>query len=149
MTVVVRKCLEELVNSQPYFISDQWLPLLVRQKALLVNVSTAQPCQAVSQHAKNTCISKIWFSVTKIVNEERGIQMYMGCKVVVLFFLQLASVVVQSQSTPARYLSNWLGRLRQIRHIKDRCLSELRSSHQHGDAEPNQTSTIPDFTQFA
>ena len=64
-------------------------------------------------------------------------------------FLQLGSVVVQSQSTPAGYLSNWLGRLCQIRHIKAHCLSELRSSHQHGDTEPNQTSTIPDFTQFA
>ena len=36
--VVVKKGLEELVNCQPYFVSDQWLPLLVRQKALLVNV---------------------------------------------------------------------------------------------------------------
>ena len=38
VTVVVKKSLEELVNCQPYFVSDQWLPLLVRQKALLVNV---------------------------------------------------------------------------------------------------------------
>ena len=36
--LVVRRGLEELVKCQPYFISDQWLPLLVRQKALLANV---------------------------------------------------------------------------------------------------------------
>lgn len=84
----------DLLQGKPSLISDLWLPVLVREKALQAN---------------------------------------------------LASLVHLSQSASDQYyLSNWLGRLRHIKRIREKVLSEQKSSK-----HVRPTSLLPDFTCFS
>lgn len=89
----VREGLTDLLDCQPYLVSDKWLPLLARQKALLAN---------------------------------------------------LASLVMLSQSTTTHYPSNWLGRLRQIRHIREK----TQNTSDKRNTTPSSATPIQDFTLY-
>ena len=58
---------------------------------------------------------------------------------VTIFCMQLASLVHMSDSLTEHYPSNWLGRLCQIKRIRDKCLGE----HSTGTRR-----TFSDFTAY-
>lgn len=54
--------------------------------------------------------------------------------------VQLASLVHMSETMTEHYPSNWLGRLRQIKRIREKCLGE----HPAG----TKRTTFSDFTDY-
>uniref|UniRef100_A0A1X7VTP7 Rap-GAP domain-containing protein n=1 Tax=Amphimedon queenslandica TaxID=400682 RepID=A0A1X7VTP7_AMPQE len=106
--LLVKNGLESFVDCSPSLVSDKWLPVLVRQKALLAN---------------------------------------------------LASLVLLSESTTDHYPSNWLGRLHQIKHIRERTEAAATATLQNnatasapGSKGSSPTvsgyNNIPDFTLY-
>lgn len=129
----VKEGLKNLVDCSPSLVSDKWLPVLVRQKALLANVSCIlalftfyPPSLITSTHLSNQCMQ------------------------------QLASLVLLSESSTDCYPSNWLGRLHQIKHIKERTETASTLSNTGGSTERRLSSPtaslngqgIPDFTLY-
>jgi tuberous sclerosis protein 2 len=94
VSLAVKKGLDKLIDCSSTLISDKWLPILVRQKALLAN---------------------------------------------------LASLVLLSQASHDHYPSNWLGRLKQIRRIREKILSDS-SSDKRNNVPSNVTNN--DFTLY-
>ena len=112
VSVRAKKGMEQMLDSQTFVISDQWLPVLVRLKALQANVSESMRSCA---HPPS----------------------------MILYHLQLASLVHVCETTTAapteRYLTNWLGRLRQINRIREK---------QSQDLIAKQGTPIIDFTHY-
>ena len=121
VSVRAKRGMEQMLDSRPFVISDQWLPVLVRLKALQANVGLSM--------SWNSCVTEQILSLSLSLS---------------LHSLQLASLVHVCETTSAspteRYLTNWLGRLRQINRIREK---------QSQDLIAKQGSPIIDFTYYS
>ena len=83
--------LESMMYGGPYLISDQWLPVLVRQMALHANVSHTHSA---------VCVSSCIFCTPQLAS--------------------VVHKCSHTPSSGDQYLSNWLGTLCKITRIRDK-----------------------------